>query len=168
MALNIQDGAEAGQHAIEPHILERKPFDPNKHLGNVWSFVEQISKRSGGSLDAGKIVGKDYLQEGESTISGEERLKRIKATPADIQLDAEDFLALYEEKDQLTLRWLYESQGITWLSFWGTILGSTLSDGNVLCVLCLYHSGDGSWFWGYGRVGDLDWVVGGLSAVLAS
>jgi hypothetical protein len=148
--------------ATEPHILERKPFDPGKFLGSGWSVTKQIGKRSGGNLDARKIVLKDYLQSGESIIKGEERLRRIKANPADVQLDAADFLALYLEKGQKTLQWLYDTQGITWLSFWGTILRNPLGYPVILCLRLT----DG-WFYDIGWDGDDDWG-GGPSAVLVS
>jgi hypothetical protein len=151
--------------ATELHILARVPFDPVKFIGKNWSILEQVGKRSGGNLNVGQIIRKDYLKFDELFISGEERLKRIKATPDDIQLDAEDFLALWQEKGQKTLRWLYETQGITWLSFWGTILQNP---GGSRDVLCLYQDDDGSWSWHYGWVNDGNWDASDSSGVLAS
>ena len=156
---------EARIRATEPHILARKPFDPVTFIGEGWTVDERIGKRSGDNLDAGKIVRQDYLKKGESSINGEERLRRIKATPADIQLDGEDCLALYKEEGQLTLRWLYETQGIRWLSFWGTILRSPYGSRNVL-YLC--RSDDGSWDWNYGWVDGGRWRASYPAAVLAS
>ncbi|MCH7492873.1 hypothetical protein IID19_04805 [Patescibacteria group bacterium] len=106
----------------KPHILKRQPFDPEQFLGKGWKIDEQVGNRTGDNLDAGKIVTNDYLRERASSINGEDRLKRIKAATEDIQLDASDFLALWKEKDHVTLKWLYDTRGITWLSFWGTIL----------------------------------------------
>ncbi|MEK7639868.1 MAG: hypothetical protein AAB424_01890 [Patescibacteria group bacterium] len=146
------------------HILERKRFDPAKFMGKGWTIDERVGQRSGSNLDAGKIIRKDYLKAGESFINGEERLKRIKANPADIQYDEQDFLALYEEKGQKTLRWLYDTQGITSLSFWGIILRIPLGDRRVLY---LYRGGHGSWYWVFFWLDD-DWYAGNPSAVLAS
>lgn len=162
---DFRERLEAYQRANVPHILVRKRFDPVKFIGKGWTIDEQLSKRSGSNLDAGKIVRKDYLKNGESSINGEERCRRIKANPAEIQLDGEDFLALYEEKGQLTLRWLYETQGITWLSFWGIILQSPFG---YRGVLCLFRRGGGSWCWHYRWVGNDNWDASNPSAVLAS
>lgn len=162
---DVRRRVEARQRAIELHLLQRKPFDPEKFIGKGWKVDEQVGKRTGGNLDAGQITRKDYLKSGESYINGEERLKRIKAAPDDIQMDGEDFLALYEEKGQLTLRWLYDTKGITWLSFWGIILRRPSGDRNVL-YLCRH--GGGSWDWSAYWVVDDDWNASDPSAVLAS
>jgi len=156
---------EAYQRATEPHILKRQPFDPVKFIGKGWTIDEQVGERTGDNLDAGKIVRKDYLKSGESSVNGEERLKRIKAAPGDVQLDADDFLALYEEKGQLTLRWFYETKSITWLSFWGTILRRP--DGGRY-VLCLCRGGGGSWHWYYRWVDSARWDACDPAGVLAS
>jgi hypothetical protein len=162
---DVRTRVEAYQRSVEPHILQRKPFDPEKFLSKGWEIVERIGQRSGSNLDAGKIVRKDYLKKGESSINGEERLRRIKANPGDIQLDGEDFLALYEEEDQKTLRWLYETQGITWLSCWGIILRSPNGNRDVLC---LYRDDGGSWDWDDRWVDGDDWRASYPAAVLAS
>ncbi len=151
--------------ATEPHILKRKPFNPATFIGKGWTIDERVGQRSGSNLDAGKIVRKDYLKKGEPSINGEERCRRIKANPADIQLDGEDFLALYEEKGQKTLRWLYDTQGITWLSFWGIILRNP---NGVRGVLCLCRRDDGSWDWDYHWLVYDDWFAEYPSAVPAS
>jgi len=146
-------------------ILVRKRFDPTTFISEHWSIAEFLGRRRGGNLDARQIVQKTYLRDGESFTTGEERLRRIKATPDDIQLDGEDFLALYKEEGQLTLRWLYETQGIRRLSFWGTILRSP-SGGRV--VLYLYRSDDGSWNWSCRWVGNDHWSASYPAAVLVS
>ncbi len=157
---------EARIRATEPHILKRLAFDPEKFIGKGWKIDEQVSNRSGDNLDAGQITRKDYLKKRESYINGEERLKRIKAAgEQDLQLDAEDFLALYQEESQLTLRWLYDTKGITWLSFWGTILRSP---GGCRFVLSLFRWDDGSWGWYYFWVGSDEWSASNPAGVLAS
>lgn len=147
------------------HVLKRQPFNPEKFLGKGWKIDEQIGQRTGDSLDAEKIIGKTYLNEGESSLNGEERLRRIKATPADVYLDAEDFLALWQEKGHTTLKWLYDTKGITFLSFWATILRHPDGD-RIVLYLCRY--GGGSWYWHYGWLGNDDWSAGNPAAVLAS
>jgi hypothetical protein len=163
----IRRRVEARIRATEPHILQRKAFDPKKFIGKGWSVDEQVSHRpSGGNLDAGQITPKDYLKSGETFINGEERLKRIRAAgEEDLQLDGEDCLALYEEEGQLTLRWLHDTRGITWLSCWGIILRDP--DGDRV-VLDLIRRGDGSWHWRYVCVDDDNWGATDPSGVLAS
>lgn len=156
---------ESRIRATEPHILKRQPFDPAKFIGKGWTIDEQVCRRTEDNLDAGEIVRKDYLKSGEASINGEERLRRIKAAPGDVQLNGEDFLALYEEKGQLTLWWLYETKGITWLSFWGIILRHPVSR---RFVLYLYRKDDGSWGWGCGWVDGGEWSARIPSAALAS
>lgn len=155
---------EARVRAIEPHVLQRQFFNPESFLGQGWKIDEGIGQRSGSNLDAGRIVRQDYLRKGESYINGEERLKRIKKAPADVQLDADDFLALWQEEGHATLKWLYDTKGITWLSFWGTILRHPFGD---RCVLGLSRGGDGSWCWDYVWL-DSVWDSNDPAAVLAS
>jgi hypothetical protein len=156
---------EARIRAAEPHILQRKPFDPVEFFEEGWTIDERIGQRTGYTLDAGKIVRKDYLKEGEFSINGGERIFRIKANPADIQLDGEDFLALYQEEGQNTLCWLYDTQGITWLSFWGIILRDPCGSRRVLY---LYRRDDGSWYLDYRWVDYGLWYAKYPLAVLAS
>jgi len=162
---DVRRRVEARQRATELHILQRRSFDPQNFLGSSWKIDELVGKRSGNNLDAGKLVGKDYFKKGESSINGEERLRRIKANADDVQLDADDFLALWEEKGHITLHWLYETKGITWLSFWATILRR--SDGDRR-VLYLYRDGYGSWRWHDRSVGSDSWDAGSPAAVLVS
>jgi len=155
---------EAHIRATEPHILKRRPLDPATFIGKRWSVAERVGERSGGNLDAGKIAVKDYLKKGESYINGEVRLRRIK-TAKDIQLDADDFLALWQEEGHKTLNWLYETKNITWLSFWGTIL---LDPDGYRFVLYLCRRRGGSWRWDCRWVGYGRWFTVGPAGVLAS
>ncbi|MFH1509404.1 MAG: hypothetical protein ABIE68_04530 [bacterium] len=141
---DLRTRVEAHLRATEPHLLERQLFNPEQFLGKGWSIIERVGKRESGNLDAGRIVNKDYL-EGESYINGKERLQRIKAVPEDVQLDEQDFMALWQEKGHKTLKWLYDTKGIKFLSFWGAILRNPDGGRNVL-YLCRF--GDGSWDWG--------------------
>lgn len=94
---NVRRRVKARQRITESHILQRKPFNPEQFLGEDWGIYERVGKRIGDNLDAGKIITRDYLLEGELYISGEERFRRIKAS-TDTQLDAEDFLALWQKR----------------------------------------------------------------------
>ncbi|MFA6042960.1 MAG: hypothetical protein WCV85_00475 [Patescibacteria group bacterium] len=138
---------------IELDVLSRRPFDPVQFLGNNWRIVDRIGKRGGDSLRASDIVSKVYLHEGETSINGGELPNRIKANPDDVQLDAEDFLALWQENGHKMLNTLYETKGITWLSFWGTILKSM----GRRYVLYLGRHDYGSWFWSFAFIDADDW-----------
>ncbi len=164
MSKNVRRRVEARIQATEPHILKRQKFDPEKFLGDNWSIDEQVGQRTGDILDAGKIIQKNYLKNDESHINGEEWLKRIKQAPEDIQLDANDFLALWLEKDHVILKWLYDTKSITCLSFWGTPLRDP--DGRRH-VLYLCRDRDGSWYWRCDWVG-FDWDADDSASLLAS
>ena len=155
---------DARIQATTPHVLQRQEFDPVKFLGKNWSIDEQLGQRTGNNLDAGQIIGKDYLKEGESYTTGEDRLKRIKAAPEDIQLDANDLMVLWNEEGHATLKWLYDTKGITFLSFWGTVLRSPDGDRSVLYLSRL---GGGSWDWDYHWLGSY-WRADDSASCLAS
>jgi hypothetical protein len=152
------------QRANERHLLQRKPFNPREFTGYGGANDERVGKRNGDTLDAGKIITKDYLQKGEYFLYGEERLYRIK-TSTDTQLDGEDFLALWEEEDNVTLRWLYEVKGITSLLFFGLILRPTDCRPSVLR---LYRRIDGSWGWNREYVDKQKLTAENPAAVLES
>jgi hypothetical protein len=61
------------------------------------------------------------LEKGESSITGVEKLSRLKQGGL-IRLDAKVGQALYQQKGQSTLRFLYETRGISWMEFAGTVL----------------------------------------------
>ncbi|MFA6391528.1 MAG: hypothetical protein WCW66_02065 [Patescibacteria group bacterium] len=146
------------------HVLKRLPFNPEQFPGKGWKINnEQVGVRVGDSLDASRIVGKDYLREGELFLNGEERLRRIRNAP-DIQLDASDFLALWQEEGHITLRLLYATRGVSWLSFWGTILCDSSGDHYVL-YLCRSH--DGSWYRRYRLIYGGSWFASDPAGVLA-
>ena len=164
LLVQISLRVNARMHAIKPQILERQDFDPVKFLGEDWSIEEQGGNRIDNNLDAKKIIIKNYLEKDEPDIDGKECLKRIKVTPKDIQLDASDFLALWQEEGHLTLEGLCYTKGITFLSFWGTILRDP--DGEH-SVLCLRRESDGSWNWCEGWLED-DWCTDCPAGILTS
>lgn len=164
LVADVRRRVDTRLRAIEPHVLERLPLDPESFLGKGWSVDERISTRTGGNFEAGRIVRKHYLRESETSITGEERIRRIKEESGDIQLDAQDFMALWQENGHTTLRWLYDTKGITWLSFWGTVLRDPRGNRSVLY---LYRRGDGSWYWFYDGLG-LVWRGSNPVGVLAS
>lgn len=140
------------------------PFDPVKFIGSGWSVVEQDERSLAlTEIDFSKVRFESGLKEGESVITGEVKLERLKELP-EIRLDAKFGQALYEEKGQATLRFLHDTYKVTWMEFTGTVLRGS---GGSRCSLFLYRLDDGSWRWdyywlGYGR------FAGCVSPLLAS
>lgn len=146
-------------------VIDRsKPFDPMKFIGEGWSIVEEDERSLMlTQIDFTKVRFDSGLKEGESRITGEEKLKRLKKK-SEIRLDAEIGQALYEEKGQTTLRFIHEHYGISWFELAGTVLRDP--DGDRY-FLYLYRHGDGSWRWSY-RWLDSGRGARGVSPVLAS
>jgi len=145
-------------------IIDRtKPFDPAKFIGAGWEIVEEDkSALKLTTIDFSNIRFESGIKEGEQVIDGEEKLKRLKRLG--IRLDAKSGQTLYEEKGQVTLRWLYDTYGITWFELSGTVLRGQVGN---RCFLDLNRLGGGSWCWSYrwlGRGRDR----GGVSPLLAS
>ena len=152
-------------------VIDRsKPFDPTRFLGkgsSIWRGPADGKGLEGEEdqdphsvalteLDFSNVAFDSFLKEGEPTIVGEEKLLRMKAGPR-IRYDAGIGVALLDEKDQATLRFIHDTYGITWMEF-ATVLRD--SDGSRY-FLYLYRSVGGSWdafyYWlGYDR--DADYV----------
>jgi len=160
---DLRRRVETHQRFTEPHILERQPFHPQSFLGKGWKIDERVWDRPVRKLDAGKIICRDYLRPGESLVNGEELLIRAKCS-GDVLFEAEDCLALWLEEGHITLRWLYDTRGITRLSFWGTIHRSPNGDRGVLW-LC--RIADGSWCCRHDDWLDKGWSRGNSVATMA-
>lgn len=144
-----------------PLILP-KTFDPAKFIGSGWTIwkgdltgkgLKGDEEQDAGSLalteadftlltkEANFLTG---LEGTETVVTGE--VKRARLIVKAIQADARIGQALYEERGQTTLRWLFDTLGITWFELLGTTLRH--SNGNR-CALYLYRRDDGSWNWDY-------------------
>jgi hypothetical protein len=125
-------------------IYRSKPFDPVKFIGRGWSIVEEDERSLAlAEIDFAKVRFESGLNEHEKVITGDVKLQRLKAMP-EIRLDAKVGQALYEEKGQATLRFIYDHFGVSWFELAGTVLRRS---GGFRYFLCLYRSGDGSWGW---------------------
>ncbi|MDE2071311.1 MAG: hypothetical protein KGI70_01085 [Patescibacteria group bacterium] len=119
------------------------PFDPAKFIGSGWEIVEEDKKALAlTTVDFSNVRFESGLKEGESVIDGEEKLKRLKRLG--IRLDAKFGQTLFEEKGQATLRWLYDTFGITWFELSGTVLRDSRGS---RYFLYLRRDDDGSWHW---------------------
>lgn len=145
-------------------IIDRtKPFDPKTFIGSGWDIVEEDETALKlTEIDFSKVRFESGLKKGESVITGEEKLKRLKRLG--IRHDAKVGETLYEEQGQATLGFLYDTYGITWMELAGTVLRNSYGD---RYFLYLYRNVDGSWSW------DCYWLdvhryAGNVSPVSAS
>ncbi len=135
-------------------------FNPSTFVGNGWAIWkgpakgdglkgdEEQDQRSlalkevdfrGMTKEANFLTG---LEGKETVVTGE--VKRARLIAKAIQADARIGQALFEEEGQKTLRWLFETLGITWFELLGTTLRGS---GGGRCALYLYRQGGGSWGW---------------------
>ncbi|HMP67385.1 MAG TPA: hypothetical protein PKA60_01375 [Candidatus Paceibacterota bacterium] len=148
-------------------IIDRsKPFDPKKinSLGNEWKIVEEDERSLAiTELDLSKVQYVDMLEDGETSIRGEEKLKRLKMDGR-IRLDAKMSQTFWEDQSLIPESWKEKINGNTRCIFFdGTILRNPFGNS---CVLYLYW-GNGQWYWGYYLVGLRGFYDNHLSAVLA-
>ncbi len=162
----LQNGA---QFSFGEMKVATKPFDPAQFIGKGWSLItEEHGVRNDAltEVDFSKASYETCLKDGESSIKGEEKLKRMKEN-ANIRLGATAFMGLWEDyqahKENSILERFYREQKITYLDFFGDIL---LAPDGHRGVLCLYRL-DGGWYWGY-RWLERGWSAGFRSASLAS
>ena len=139
-------------------------FDPITFIGNGWSIVEEDERSlSLGKVDLTKVNFETMLADRESSVVGEEKLKRLKDA-GHIRLDAKVLQKLLENQALIPTSWKEPTNGnTTYVFFDGTILRDSSGD---RCVLYLYWNG-GKWNWNYYWL-DNKWSADGPSAVLAS
>jgi len=160
-----------------------KDFDPAKFIGKNWAFWRGSTCGEGmegdedhvqetGIVDFEQILLETHLQKGESSISGEEKMKRARAGE-NKQLGAKSFLALWNDWKERKAEGKPEESVLERLRKSGKIenvvyfFGSTLRspDGNRR-VLCLCFRG-GGWGWGCSWLGR-HWRADDPSVALAS
>jgi len=147
-------------------------FDPQKFIGNDWAFWKGSKDGNGleGQEERDKMAmaltevdleKSDFLTclgEGESSITGEEKLIRLRKLNRPLY-GANQFMGLWQDYQQnkagSVLEKLYQHKGITYIDFFGDVLRR--SDG-YCCVLCLYRDDGGLWHWDYRGLGR-DWFV---------
>lgn len=159
----LQNGANFNLKGPNVLVIDRtNPFDPAAFIGSGWTIwrgakdgdglrgEEEQDARSLAmtEVDFSKVLFTACLKEGESYITGEEKLSR-HAAANHVRLDARIVQALLEEKGQVTLDWLYVRFSITGFELPGTVLRGP--DG-FRYFLCLYRLVDGRCFWYYNRL----------------
>lgn len=140
-------------------IDRSEPFNPTTFIapgvtiwrgpkgGNGLEGEEEQDARSLVSTEISpvKLGFEHMLKDGESSITGEEKLKR-HLVAKHILADAKIGQTLFEEPGKTTLEWLHKTFGVTWMEFPGTTLHDSDGDRNFLY---LYRCGGGRW--GRGR-----------------
>lgn len=150
----------------EPKIIKidrSQPFDLAKFLGKGRTIAEE-DRRSLAltEVNLSKVQLVTTLREGETVVTGEERLRRLKEASC-IRLDAKVFQTLWEDQALIPEEWKKKINGNTrYIRFEGTEL--RYRDGNRY-VLSLYWNA-GQWDWDdYWLEDECD--VNAPSAVLA-
>ena len=151
-------------------MLATKPLDPASFIGKGWEFVAKeccLRTHALTEIDWAKVEFVTCLNEGESSITGEEKLKRLKSSGA-IRLGSSAFNSLWLDyqarKAESVLEQLFKEQNLTYIDFFGDVLLYPL--GHRL-VLCLDRDDGGRWHWSYRWLGHV-WDASDRSAVSAS
>ena len=141
-------------------------FDPVAFVGEGWSIVEEDERSLAlAEIDLTKINFEVTLKEGEGTIDGEEKLKRLKDA-GHIRLDAKVLQTLWENQHLIPVSWKEPTNGKTiYVFFDGTILWDRLSGGCFVLYL-FWNEGESEWNWYYDPL-DGDYATD-PSPVLAS
>ena len=139
-------------------IDRAKPFDP-EFVGKGWKIAEQDERSLAlTELDMSKVKLETVLKNGEKCVSGEEKLKRLKAADH-VRLDAAIFQALWENQGLIPEEW----KKVGAVYFDGTVLLNP--DGDRYVLYLYWH--DGRWDWHYRWIVN-DFYAYAPSAVLAS
>ncbi len=145
----------------DPKIIKAKPFDPVKFLGEGWTIwkgpadgdgllgEEDICPKSLAFtvVELSEFVFKTCLKEGESSITYEEKIRRLKEMLDFIGFGLNVFLGLWEDylinRENSALEWLHQNFGVTLMDFPGVVLRNPRGDREVLCL----HRYDNGWLW---------------------
>lgn len=146
------------------------PFSPAEFIGQGWTIWlgsadgnglsgepdQDLREQTLAEVDFSQALIENCLKDGEASIKGEEKLRRLKEA-GNTRLGGATFLALWRDyqtnKENSVLEWLYRNRKITYLDFFGLVLRSP---NGSRCVLYLYRYEDGEWYWNYGWLA-YDW-----------
>jgi len=135
------------------------PFDFSTFSNTEgWKTVEQDERAlSLTKLDLSRVELETTLRDGETSIKGEEKHRRLQQDGR-VLLDAAVFQALWENQQLIPASWKGKCIYLD-----GTILQRP---NGRRCVLCLYRS-CGQWDWNYNWL-EGEWIADLPSALLAS
>lgn len=155
-------------------------FDPVAFIGDKYSYWRGSAEGNGlegdvdqdersvalERIDWSQVTFTHCLLGDEKSISGEEKIKRLKQT-GHILFGANVFLSLWTDyqanKQNSVIEWLYHTNGLTCLDFLGTILRD--EEGHRY-IIYMYRD-DGEWRWScWGSLEKLKWEAHNLSGVL--
>lgn len=157
-------------------IDRSKPFNPETFIGKgrtIWKGPADGDGLAGEeeqdaqslaltTVDIGKVIFEHTLVDKETSVKGEEKLKRL-ITAKRIRLDAKIGQSLWEEPGKRTLEILRIQRGITWFDLPGTVLRNPGGGRDILC----FDWDGGEWNWNYDWLG-VGWDADCPSGVLAS
>jgi hypothetical protein len=175
-----QNGKEAGEHfssffkTVGKSIIDegrrsrvirinrRQLFDPLRFIKHQCFKIDEQDERSVilSEIDTSKIALESMLH-GETAISKEEHLKRLKHT-GHIRLGASIFQALWENQHLIPERWKGKHEDHTHIYFDGTILKN--QSGRY--VISMYWNKHEEWSWTCCSFDKGHWKGGDVSAVL--
>ncbi len=127
-------------------LLVRTPFTPARiSRKHPWIIsAEGLARARERVLPVERITVEHYSHHEKNWVPDIVVLEKVWSSIKNPLLDASDFLALWNDPHHAALNWLYRSQGITELTFWGTILQyGMLGSGAVLFLK--RDSRDGRW-----------------------
>lgn len=176
--LFLKNGAQVLIGKVETIPIDRAtPFNPAEFIGAGWSIwkgpadgnglegEEEQDKRSLAltTLDVTRLRLETTLKGEETSIVGEEKLKRLMAMKDTIRLDAGIFQTFWRNQHLIPERFKAKTNGNTAYIFCdGTILRSP---GGFRYVLYFYWSDDTrQWGWNCFRLGS-HWYANGPSVV---
>jgi hypothetical protein len=165
----LQNGIEGRFIFSEPKSFLTKPFFPAEFIGEGWTVEEQDERSlTFTEIELAAPRFETCLKDGETSITGEEKLIRLKQSKK-IILGGNAFLGLWLDyqvnKENSALECLWRNYKISYLDFFGTVVCHT--DGCRI-VIYLYLNNDGKWSWNYNLLKWGDWNARRPSAVLAS
>ncbi|MFA5318049.1 MAG: hypothetical protein WC323_01045 [Patescibacteria group bacterium] len=156
-----------------------KPFSPTEFIGAGWTVWKGADSGNGlegkedrdtreddlSVIDWEQVLLETHLQEGETSVKGEEKFKRAIAS-GNIQLGGKAFLSLWEDYQADRGNSVLEKlrrKGVMRIYFFGLRLRDPHG---FRLVLCLYFGGS-EWHWYFFWLDD-GWDGNGPSASLAS
>ena len=119
-------------------------------------------------INPADLLFKTCLKGDEPSISGEEKIRRLKERPELIRLGGNVFMGLWSDyqtnKQNSILEYFYRTQGIIFMDFPGLVLRAPHGS---RYILYLRRHGDGEWDWRSFWLGS-GWNADDPSAVRAS
>lgn len=154
---------------VEKKLVLTQVFNLKEFIGKGWKIEEEDPRSLAiKEVEPEKFLFETCLREGESWITGEVKLIRLKEKSDFIPFNSNVFLGLWEDyqvnKKNSVLEWLFLNKGVKCMDFFATRLRSP---SGRRFVLCLYRLGAGFWLWDFYWLGR-DWDVSPPSVGCAS